>query len=110
MKNEERRTKNEERRTMTRIKICGVTREEDALFCAEHGADFVGFIFVPSTPRFVEPEKAAVIAAHVKERESRPKLVGVFRDASNDYIREIHNLVVFHVVHLHVSQNTEAVL
>jgi len=94
---------------MTRIKICGVTREEDALFCAEHGADFVGFIFVPSTPRFVEPEKAAAIAARVKEREARPKLVGVFRDASNDYIREIHNLVGFDVVQLHGSENDDAV-
>ncbi len=94
---------------MTRIKICGVTREEDALFCAEHGADFVGFIFVPSTPRFVEPEKAAAVAARVKERETRPKLVGVFRDASNDYIREIHNLVGFDVVQLHGSENDDAV-
>jgi phosphoribosylanthranilate isomerase len=94
---------------MTKIKICGVTREEDALFCAEHGADFVGFIFVPSTPRFVEPEKAAAIAARVKERETRPKLVGVFRDASKDYIREIHNLVGFDVVQLHGSENDDAV-
>src|SRR6266480_3294328 len=94
---------------MTKIKICGVTREEDALFCAEHGADFVGFIFVPSTPRFVEPEKAAAVAARVKERETRPKLVGVFRDASNDYIREIHNLVGFDVVQLHGSENDDAV-
>ena len=94
---------------MTKIKICGITREEDALFCAEHGADFVGFIFVPSTPRFLEPEKAAAIATRVKERETRPKLVGVFRDASNDYIREIHNLVGFDVVQLHGSENDDAV-
>jgi phosphoribosylanthranilate isomerase len=78
---------------MTKIKICGITREEDALFCASEGADFLGFIFVPSTPRFVEPEKAAGIAARVRESEKRPKIVGVFRDASNDYIREIQTLV-----------------
>ena len=94
---------------MTKIKICGITREEDALFCAEQGADFAGFIFVPSTPRYVEPEKAAGIAARVRERETRPKIVGVFRDASNDYIREIHNLVGFDVVQLHGGETDDAI-
>jgi len=94
---------------MTKIKICGITREEDALFCAEQGADFTGFIFVPSTPRYVEPEKAAAIAAKVRERETRPKMVGVFRDASNDYIREIHNLVGFDVVQLHGGETDDAI-
>ena len=94
---------------MTKIKICGITREEDALFCADQGADFTGFIFVPSTPRYVEPEKAAAIAAKVRERETRPKMVGVFRDASNDYIREIHNLVGFDVVQLHGSESDDAI-
>jgi phosphoribosylanthranilate isomerase len=94
---------------MTKIKICGITREEDALFCAEQGADFTGFIFVPSTPRYVEPEKAAAIAAKVRERQTRPKLVGVFRDASNDYIREIHNLVGFDVVQLHGGETDDAI-
>src|SRR6266568_3118000 len=94
---------------MTKIKICGITREEDALFCAGEGADFLGFIFVPSTPRFVEPEKAAGIAARVRESEKHPKMVGVFRDASNDYIREIHNLVGFDVVQLHGSESDDAI-
>ena len=94
---------------MTKIKICGITREEDALVCADQGADFTGFIFVPSTPRYVEPEKAAGIAARMRERETRPKLVGVFRDASNDYIREIHNLVGFDVVQLHGSETDDAI-
>jgi phosphoribosylanthranilate isomerase len=94
---------------MTKIKICGITREEDALFCAEQGADFTGFIFVPSTPRYLEPEKAAAIAAKMRERETRPKMVGVFRDASNDYIREIHNLVGFDVVQLHGGETDDAI-
>lgn len=92
---------------MTKIKICGLTREDDALLCAEEGADFVGFIFVPSTPRFVEPEKAAAIANKLKERETRPKIVGVFRDASKEYIREIQTLVGFDLAQLHGNETDD---
>src|SRR2546423_5296099 len=94
---------------MTRIKICGITREEDAVVCAENGADFLGFIFVPSSPRYVEPEKAAAIAARLRENEKRPKIVGVFRDASNDYIREIHSMIGFDLVQLHGSETDDAI-
>jgi phosphoribosylanthranilate isomerase len=93
---------------MTKIKICGLTREDDALFCADQGADFLGFIFVPSTPRFVEPERAATIAAKVRERgEQRPRIVGVFRDASSDYIREIGSLVGLDLVQLQGSESND---
>ncbi|MGZ4809914.1 MAG: phosphoribosylanthranilate isomerase, partial [Thermoanaerobaculia bacterium] len=92
---------------MTRLKICGLTREEDALFAAEHGADFLGFIFVPSTPRFIEPERAAAIAARVKERENPPKIVGVFRDSSMDYVREIAALATLDVAQLHGNETDE---
>jgi phosphoribosylanthranilate isomerase len=92
---------------MTKIKICGLTRETDALFCADQGADFLGFIFVPSSPRFIEPEEAAPIVAKLKEREKRPKLVGVFRDSSKDYIREIQSLVGFDLAQLHGNESDD---
>ncbi len=94
---------------MTQVKICGITREEDALLAAEKGADFIGFIFVPSTPRYIEPERAAAIAARVKEREKRPKIVGVFRDASVDYIREIGSLVGVDLVQLHGTESDDEI-
>lgn len=93
---------------MTRIKICGITREEDALAAAQRGADFLGFIFVPASPRFIEPERAAEIATVVRdEREQPPKLVGVFRDASADYIREIVSIVGLDLVQLHGAESNE---
>src|SRR4029079_4698023 len=92
---------------MTWLKICGLTREEDALFAAEHGADFLGFIFVPSTPRFIEPERAAAIAARVKELENPPKIVGVFRDSSVDYVKEIAALATLDVAQLHGNETEE---
>ena len=93
---------------MIKLKICGLTREEDALFAADHGADFLGFIFVPSTPRFIEPERAAAIAQRVREnRENPPKIVGVFRDSSSEYVKEIAALVGLDVVQLHGNETDE---
>jgi len=92
---------------MTRIKICGITREDDALAAAAHGADFLGFIFVPASPRFVEPERAAAIAAAVRGRGDAPKFVGVFRDASTDYIRAIRDVVGLDVVQLHGAESDD---
>src|SRR5258708_15413357 len=92
---------------MTKIKICGITNENDALFCAECGADFLGFIFVPGSPRFVEPEKAGAIAARIRESDKSSKFVGVFRDASADYIREIKSVAGFDLVQLHGSETDD---
>jgi phosphoribosylanthranilate isomerase len=95
---------------MTKIKICGITREEDALAAADRGADFLGFIFVPDSPRFIEPERAAEVAAAVRDAHAEPpKLVGVFRDASADYIREIVSMVGLDLVQLHGVETNEEV-
>ena len=92
---------------MTSIKICGLTRMEDALFCADQGADYLGFIFVPSTPRFVQPEAVAEITSVLRGRDERPKFVGVFRDASPAYIREIADLAGLDHVQLHGAETDE---
>ncbi|HEX3068536.1 MAG TPA: phosphoribosylanthranilate isomerase [Thermoanaerobaculia bacterium] len=92
---------------MTKIKICGITNEVDALFCAECGADFLGFIFVPGSPRFVEPEKAGKIVARLRESGHASRIAGVFRDASNDYIREIKDVAGLDLVQLHGSETDD---
>ena len=93
---------------MTKIKICGLTGEDDALFCASRGADFLGFIFVPESPRYVEPEKVAAIARAVRAQEGpQPQLVGVFRDASVDYVREVAQLIGLDRVQLHGSESDD---
>jgi len=47
----------------TRIKVCGITREQDAMSAAQHGTDAVGFIFWRPSARYIEPRQAGSIAA-----------------------------------------------
>ncbi len=60
---------------MTRVKICGITSVEDAAAAVEAGADALGFVFVPGTPRLIRPEAAARI---VGELPPFVTTVGVF--------------------------------
>ena len=46
----------------TRIKICGLTREQDVDAAVEAGADAVGFVMYPKSPRYVTPQRAAALA------------------------------------------------
>ena len=67
----------------TKIKICGITNEEDGLEAARLGADFIGFIFHPPSPRFVETRRAAEVMDAIRSGcgpEGPPKAIGVFVD------------------------------
>lgn len=62
-----------------RIKICGITRAEDARLAAELGADAIGLVFHPASPRAVQPDS---IAAIVAELPAFVTVVGLFVDPS----------------------------
>ena len=64
---------------MTRVKICGITREEDAKQAVALGADALGLVFYAKSPRFVSAEQAAAIAVHIPAFTS---IVGLFVNAS----------------------------
>lgn len=70
--------------TQTRIKICGIKTLENALMCAEAGADLLGLNFYLPSPRYITPEAARVITDGLRAAlgEQCPVLVGVFVNAT----------------------------
>lgn len=70
----------------TRIKICGITREEDLAVAVAAGADALGFVFYPPSPRYVTPQRAAKLLAAVPAFITR---VGLFVNEPAEKVREI---------------------
>ncbi|HID33701.1 MAG TPA: phosphoribosylanthranilate isomerase [Anaerolineae bacterium] len=78
-----------------KVKICGLTRFEDAAAAVEAGADLLGFIFYEKSPRYIDPEQARAIIAElhrvypVDPEKPRYRTVGVFVNRSAPYIAAI---------------------
>jgi len=80
------------------VKICGITNAEDVRVAVEAGADAIGFIFVPNTPRYIEVADAQQIAAGIPERV---KKVGVFVNDSVEAVNRAVREVPLDLVQLH---------
>ncbi|HEX6737661.1 MAG TPA: bifunctional indole-3-glycerol-phosphate synthase TrpC/phosphoribosylanthranilate isomerase TrpF [Vicinamibacteria bacterium] len=80
------------------VKICGITSVEDGLMAARAGADAVGLVFWPKSPRAVELETARRIAAALPPFVLR---VGVFVDAERETMARIADAVGLDVLQLH---------
>jgi len=83
---------------MTRIKVCGLTREEDVRAALNGGADMLGFIHVPNTPRFVGKDRLGDLLNLVGDRA---QTVIVVRNARADTLDSLcadlnFNLFQFH--------------
>src|SRR5574344_59069 len=68
----------------TRAKICGITRCQDIQAVVESGADAIGLVFYPPSPRSVTVEQAAELASHIP---AYVQLVGLFVNASLEQIQ-----------------------
>jgi phosphoribosylanthranilate isomerase len=69
---------------LPRVKICGLTSLEAAAVATEAGADLVGLVFYPPSPRNLTPEKAAEISTYLCSLENRPAMVGLFVNESRE--------------------------
>jgi phosphoribosylanthranilate isomerase len=90
----------------TRVKICGLKLEDDALHCAEAGADAIGLNFWPGTPRCIDIATARRIVDAVG---ARVLTVGVFVDASEQEIADIRERTGIACVQLHGKEPPELV-
>lgn len=86
----------------TRIKICGITRTEDLQAVLAAGADAIGLVFYPPSPRYVAPEAARALAQAVPPFVSR---VGLFVNAEPQDVRETLAAVPLDVLQFHGDED-----
>lgn len=88
--------------TRTRIKICGITREQDLAAAVTAGADALGLVFYPPSPRCVSPQRAAQLTALVPPFVSR---VGLFVNASAQAVRAVLDAARLDLLQFHGDED-----
>lgn len=92
----------------TKIKICGITNEKDALAAARAGADYLGFIInVPKSSRNLSPVEAQKIITAVRNEFSKVHCVGVLVDQNFDEANKIIQTTGIDIVQLHGNESPE---
>ena len=86
------------------IKICGITREQDADLAVGLGATAIGFVFWSGSPRRLDSQRAKAIAANLPAKVSK---VGVFVDQTADEIAQVMDEVGLDVAQLHGHETPE---
>lgn len=85
-----------------RVKICGITRLEDALAAIEAGADALGFVFYGPSPRAITPAQAAAIVAQLPPFVT---ITGLFVDAAESEVREVLRQVPLDLLQFHGNES-----
>jgi phosphoribosylanthranilate isomerase len=88
----------------TRVKICGITRAEDAGAVVEHGADGLGLVFYPDSPRYVPVKQARAITDEVAPLVT---VVGLFVNASADAVKAVLDTVPLGLLQFHGSETND---
>ena len=86
------------------VKICGITRADDAAAAVAAGAAAVGFVFWPGSPRFIDPFRARKIGAGLPPFVTT---VGVFVNQPLEYVNSVAKLVRLGAVQLHGDETPE---
>ena len=88
------------------VKICGLSDEEGVSAALAGGADLLGFVFYPPSPRYVTPAKAAALCRYAGERALR---VGLFVDPSDDLLSSIVAAAPLDMIQLHGKETPQRV-
>lgn len=96
---------------MTRIKICGVTQLENALMCAQTGADLLGLNFYPPSPRSITPEDARILTDGLRTAlgDQCPMFVGVCVNISAAELLRIMEIAGLDAVQLSGNEGVDVV-
>jgi phosphoribosylanthranilate isomerase len=86
------------------VKICGITQLEDALAAVDAGANAIGFVFWPKSPRCIDPYRARAIAAQLPPFVTA---VGLFVNQPREYVNGVASLVRLGAVQLHGDETPE---
>lgn len=90
--------------TTPRIKICGLTREEDVQAAVTAGADAIGLVFYPDSPRHVSIERAVALCRHVPPFVT---IVGLFVNASRAEIHRVIEAVPLNLLQFHGDETVD---
>lgn len=88
-----------------RVKICGITRQEDAALAIELGADALGFVLWPASPRAINSDRARAIVEAVPKTVTR---VGVFVDPLPEDVAWLVESLGLDVVQIHGREPADA--
>lgn len=88
----------------TRVKVCGITRVEDAINAVESGADAIGFVFFEKSPRYINKEMADEIAKVLPPFISK---VALFVNASEIEIKSVLETVPVDLLQFHGEERPE---
>lgn len=89
---------------MVRVKICGITREQDVLAVAASGADAIGLVFYEKSPRHVSVERAVQLLAVLPPFVT---VVGLFVNAPAEFVREVLSIVSLDLLQFHGDETPE---
>ena len=82
----------------TLVKICGIKEPAALKAAVESGADFVGFVFYPPSPRYIEPEQAAHL---IRMLPATVRSVGLFVDPDEETLRRVTAVAPLDFIQLH---------
>ncbi len=90
--------------TSRRLKICGITRLEDALLASKYGVDAIGFVFYDKSPRYIHPENAEKI---IQALPPFLTIVGLFVNPRQNDIDDVLAVCSLDIIQLHGDESAD---